>query len=137
MVSSLEKKRNTSVDETLRRTKGRLISIQKWMGFSNEIFERWQSLATQFIHWTAEKVKRRQITMSDIADQYPVVWSKFLTENNERDDFMVEIRGREASSAVDDVWEQLNQMKIDDTTKEKEKETKNENDDDLSENETE
>ena len=45
-------------------------------------------LAGQFLKWLAEGAKKRTITRNDIADEYPILWSKFLQETNNEDDFM-------------------------------------------------
>jgi hypothetical protein len=109
MLSGWEKKHQMNLSETIDKTSRRLNAIQKWLGFSDEILHQWKMLAGQFLKWLMEGAKKKVITASDIADEYPMLWSKFLQETNNEDNFMINMieKNRE-----EDVWKQLNEMKI-------------------------
>lgn len=107
MISQWEKTHKLDQADTIRKTCGRLNAIQRWLGFSNEILERWKNLANDFIDWLAEEVKRKKITRTDISDRYPILWRQFLEQRNRRDDFMVEI-----SPADEEVWKHLNEPSV-------------------------
>ncbi|CAF3869393.1 unnamed protein product [Rotaria sordida] len=66
-------------------------------------------LAGQFLKWLAEGAKKKLITRIDISDEYPMLWSKFLGETNNPDDFMKQMVDK---NDEEDVWKQLNEMKI-------------------------
>ncbi len=109
MLSNWEKNHKLDLSETTEKTTRRLNAIQKWLGYSDAILDQWKMLAGQFLKWLAEGAKRKVITRTDVADEYPILWSKFLQETNNTDDFMknmIEKNGEE------DVWKQLNEMKI-------------------------
>jgi hypothetical protein len=109
MLSGWEKNRKMDVSETIAKTSGRLNAIQKWLGYSNAILDQWKMLAEQFLKWLAEGAKRKVITREDVADNYPILWSKFLQETNNEDDFM---KNMIEKNSEEDVWKQLNEMKI-------------------------
>jgi hypothetical protein len=111
MLAGWEKNHKINLSETIDKTSRRLSAIQKWLGFSNQILDQWKMLAGEFLKWLMEGAKRKVITRTDVADEYPILWSKFLQETNNEDDFMknmIEKNGEE------DVWKQLNEMKIND-----------------------
>ncbi|CAF1331444.1 unnamed protein product [Adineta steineri] len=109
MLSHWEKDRKMDLPDTLERVTRRFNAIQKWLLFSNEILHQWQMLAKQFITWIAEEGKRKKITRVDVADEYPKLWSRFLQETNNNDNFMKAMTDK---NGEEDVWKQLNEMKI-------------------------
>lgn len=109
MVGGWEKDRKMTLSETIERTSRRLNAIQKWLGFSNTILDRWKELAGQYLKWLMEGAKKKTITRADVADEYPILWSKFLQETNNRDDFMKDMI---ENNVEEDVWKGLNEMKI-------------------------
>ena len=117
MLTEWEKKHKINLTETIEKINRRLKAIQKWLRFSDEVLDRWTVLAGKFFQWLMEEAKRRTITRSDIADAYPIIWSKFLLETSNQDDFMKNIIDK---NDEEDVWKQLNEMEIN------EKKTKNE-----------
>lgn len=109
MLAAWEKDRKMTLSETQDRTSRRLNAIQKWLGFSNEILDQWKKLAGEFLKWLMEGAKKKTITRADVADEYPILWSKFLQESNNQDDFM---KSALEKNGEEDVWKQLNEMKI-------------------------
>jgi hypothetical protein len=138
MLNGWEKNRKIELSETIGKTHRRLNAIQKWLGFSDKILDQWKILAEQFLTWLAEGAKKKVITRNDIADEYPILWSKFLKETNNEDDFM---KNMIENNSEEDIWKQLNEMKIDEKknrsehgrkTKEKPSDLEYEEDIDLS-----
>jgi hypothetical protein len=109
MLAAWEKNHKMELADTLTRTTRRLDAIQKWLGFTKEILDQWKMLAGQFLQWLMEGAKRKVILRADVADEYPILWSKFLRETNNHDDFM---RTMVEKNGEEDVWKQLNEMKI-------------------------
>ncbi|CAF0805884.1 unnamed protein product [Adineta ricciae] len=128
MLQHWEKERKMDVAETSRRVTGRLKAIQKWLGFSDEILTQWTLLAGQFINWVAEGGKKRTITREDIADLYPIVWSKFLRETNNDGNFMSKMM---SGIREEDVWKELNEMKLDERKSKGERKSKTKQPSDL------
>ena len=113
MLSQWEKNHKLDVADTIERVSRRLNAIQKWLGFSNAILDQWKTLAGQYVTWIGEKAKKRTVARDDISNEYPILWSKFLEETNNQDDFM---KNMIEKNAEEDVWQQLNEMKIADST---------------------
>jgi hypothetical protein len=111
MLAGWEKNHKINLSETIDKTSRRLNAIQKWLGFSNRILDQWKMLAGEFLKWLMEGAKRKVITRTDVADEYPILWSKFLQETNNEDDFM---KNMIEKNSEEDVWKQLNEMKIND-----------------------
>jgi len=109
MLSGWEKNHKMDLAETTQKTIRRLNAIQKWLGFSDAILDQWKLLAGQFLEWLKKGAERKKITRADVADEYPILWSKFLQETNNDDDFMRKIVDK---NGEEDVWKQLNEMKI-------------------------
>jgi hypothetical protein len=109
MLSGWEKNHKMDLAETTQKTIRRLNAIQKWLGFSDAILDQWKILAEQFLEWLKKGAERKKITRADVADEYPILWSKFLEETNNDDDFMRKIVDK---NGEEDVWKQLNEMKI-------------------------
>jgi len=109
MLSGWEKNHKMDLAETTQKTIRRLNAIQKWLGFSDAILDQWKLLAGQFLEWLKTGAERKKITRADVADEYPILWSKFLEETNNDDDFMRKIVDK---NGEEDVWKQLNEMKI-------------------------
>lgn len=109
MLSTWEKNHRMELSETIEKTSRRLNAIQKWLRFSNSILDQWKMLAGQYLKWLSEGAHKKSITRSGIADEYPILWSKFLKETNNTDDFMVKMIDQ---SNEEDVWQQLNELKI-------------------------
>ena len=109
MLAEWEKKHKMNLCETIGKVNRRLKAIQKWLRFSDEVLDRWTMLAGNFFQWLMEGAKRRTITRSDIADAYPIIWSKFLLEATNQDDFMKNIIDK---NDEEDVWKQLNEIEI-------------------------
>lgn len=109
MLAKWEKSHQMELSETIEKTSRRLNAIQKWLGFSTAILDQWKMLAGQFLKWLTEGAKRKVITRTDIADEYPILWSKFLQETNNDDNFMTTMVGEHRE---EDVWKDLNEMKI-------------------------
>jgi hypothetical protein len=109
MLSGWEKNHKMDLAETTQKTSRRLDAIQKWLGFSDAILDQWKLLAGQFLEWLKKGAERKKITRADVADEYPILWSKFLEETNNDDDFMRKIVDK---NGEEDVWKQLNEMKI-------------------------
>ncbi|CAF0915718.1 unnamed protein product [Rotaria sp. Silwood1] len=120
MLAGWEKNHKLDLSDTIDRTSRRLNAIQKWLRFSNEILDQWKMLAGQFLKWLAEGAKKKVITRNNVADEYPMLWSKFLRETNNVDDFMIKMIDK---SGEEDVWKQLNEMKIDEKKPNKEHKT--------------
>ena len=112
MLAGWEKNRKLDLADTLERTQRRLNAIQKWLGFTDAILDRWKMLAGQFLTFLAEGAKKKSITREDIADNYPIVWANFLRESNNEDDFMSKMVASTGGGG-EDIWKQLNEMKID------------------------
>ena len=112
MVFAWEKDRKMNLAETITKTRGRLHAIQKWLGFSDAILGRWETLAEQFLTWLMEGAKAKSVSRDDIADNYPVLWSKFLDESKNDDDFMAAMIHDHRN---EDVWKKLNEMSLDDS----------------------
>ena len=98
--------------DTITKTRSRLHAIQKWLGFSDAILRRWEILAEQYLTWLMEGAKKKSVTREDIADNYPVLWSKFLDESQNDDDFMTAMI---QDHRDEDVWRKLNEMTLDDS----------------------
>jgi len=111
MLAGWEKNHKINLSETIDKTSRRLNAIQKWLGFSNQILDQWKMLAGEFLKWLMEGAKKKVITRTDVADEYPILWSKFLQETNNEDDFM---KNMIEKNSEEDVWKQLNEMKIND-----------------------
>lgn len=114
MISGWEKNRKMDVSETIEKTSRRLTAIQKWLGYSDAILDQWKMLSGQFIGWLADGAKKKSITRDDIADLYPILWTKFLDETKNNDDFMKEMT---ENNREEDVWKELNEMKINEKKK--------------------
>lgn len=112
MVAAWEKDRKTNLPETITKTRSRLHAIQKWLGFSDAILHRWETLAEQYLTWLMEGAKKKSVTREDIADNYPVLWSKFLDETQNDDNFMAAMIHDHRD---EDVWRKLNEMTLDDS----------------------
>ncbi|CAF0972381.1 unnamed protein product [Rotaria magnacalcarata] len=109
MLGEWEKNHKIDLPETMKKTSRRLIAIQKWLGFSSEILDQWTILAGEFLTWLSEGAKKKSILRNDVADEYPILWSKFLNETNNKDDFMTNMVD---NNAEEDIWKQLNELKI-------------------------
>ena len=115
MLSGWEKKHQMDLSDTLQRTSRRLNAIQKWMGFSDVILDRWKSVAGEYLSWLADGAKKKSITRDDISDNYPILWRRFVREKDFDDDFMSKIIP--SQSEEEDVWKRLNNLKIDEGKK--------------------
>ncbi|CAF0760832.1 unnamed protein product [Didymodactylos carnosus] len=109
MCSHWEKSRKMDLSETLSKTEKRLCEIQGWLKYSDEILKCWTDLACQFIKWLSNEIKKKTISVKDISDHYPIVWTKFLNETNSNDNFMTKYMNNLTSN--DNVWKQLNEIK--------------------------
>jgi hypothetical protein len=111
MIAKWEKSRQMTLTDTLERVRRRLNAIQKWLQFSYAILDQWKTLAEQFLSWLADGAQHKRIMRDDIADRYPLLWSKFLSESHSNDDFMRTCIANQASEE-EDIWKQLNELKI-------------------------
>jgi len=117
MLSNWEKKHQMELNDTIQRISKRLNAIQKWLGFSDVILDRWKTLATEYLTWLSEGAKKRTILRDDISNNYPILWRKFIEEKNFRDDFMISMIPN--AKDVEDVWKRLNDFKIENKQVEK------------------
>lgn len=117
MLSNWEKKHQMELNDTIQRISKRLNAIQKWLGFSDVILDRWKTLAIEYLTWLSEGAKKRTILRDDISNNYPILWRKFLDEKNFHDDFMISMIPN--AKDIEDVWKRLNDFKIENKRVEK------------------
>ena len=63
----------------------RLHEIQKWLGFTDQVRDRWIELGSKFQVWTLDKVKSGQEV--DVRATFPILWKEFLECEKLSDNF--------------------------------------------------
>ncbi|KAG0712982.1 hypothetical protein GWK47_017247 [Chionoecetes opilio] len=56
----------------------RFEEINKWLLFSESCLEEWKKLASSFITWIAEEIKKGNVVAENIRPKYPEIWDRFL-----------------------------------------------------------
>ena len=67
------------------KTSTRLHEIQKWLGFTDKVRDRWIELGSKFQVWTLDKVKSGQEV--DVRATFPILWKEFLDCEKLSDNF--------------------------------------------------
>ncbi|XP_077983154.1 uncharacterized protein LOC144437995 [Glandiceps talaboti] len=63
----------------------RINEIQKWLGLDDESTEAWKKLATGFLDWSIKGMKNSSVRKDQIADLFPVVWNRYLSDTDRCD----------------------------------------------------
>ncbi|XP_035829225.1 uncharacterized protein LOC101847791 [Aplysia californica] len=79
-----------SESKVITRTEKRMSEIQSWLGLSDEVISSWKNLGIGFLKWILKKVEAGEKSISDIGDQFPVIWKEFLAEEGLTDNIPVE-----------------------------------------------
>jgi hypothetical protein len=75
--------KSTKTKEELDKAiSSRLKAIQKWIGFNDDDLAKWVSLCNKFVNWFDVNFKSNKFDRNDFSQRFPVIWNKFLTEEN-------------------------------------------------------
>ena len=78
---SLEEQKN----DLERLIKRRLAEIQKWLAFSDEYLQQWESIGLAGNEWVFQQLKNKKLNPDLLGNQFTVVWDNFLKETGRND----------------------------------------------------
>jgi len=67
------------------RLKKRFADIKSWLNLSNETLEAWLQLAFGMNDWVYNALRNNKIQTSELANQFPVLWERYLAETKRND----------------------------------------------------
>lgn len=97
----LSPKSNWKVDDLKRKMSDRLSDIRTWIGFSSVDLEKWEKLCHHFCEWFDRAYHSNSKLKNEFNERYPVVWKRFLSENNLSDRIKLHIEKKSHTTLGD------------------------------------
>ncbi|XP_047470714.1 uncharacterized protein LOC125026359 [Penaeus chinensis] len=86
--TAAKKRENWTLQGRIALAHKRLTSIQHWLYFSNEYLAKWKKLSADFLTWLHKEIENRREIASNIRPHFPIMWERFLREEDETDNFV-------------------------------------------------
>ncbi|XP_067933091.1 uncharacterized protein [Watersipora subatra] len=80
--NSLRRKQGFDEATTRERICQRIGEIQKWLDLSDSSTDQWKNLGKAYLKFVAEELRQGKITFGDVANKFPVTWTRFLKEKD-------------------------------------------------------
>lgn len=86
--TAAKKRENWTLQGRIALAHKRLNSIQHWLCFSNEYLAKWKKLSAGFLTWLHNEINNRREIATNIRPHFPIMWERFLREEDETDNFV-------------------------------------------------